>query len=231
MNMRYVRLGLILLSVTASAAIAESITDTAAKPWQPVDQTVEDLDPLSAGLRHIDPGNARFSDRVSLYQPITPMSWNPVESAIVEGTGINLNRRYQYRIPGMQAFFDQPSYLVKDEWEQYSFNNSPLNEGEYIEFIPADTVFNLIPEHELTPTPRYEQPLDPHFQDNRIDGRLDLRVNGRIELVPADHAYPSHNATYPPIPCQYPPAAEKSVTDQMNTSVNDTEPENKTTTE
>jgi len=186
LTMQFSWLPVIVLLMSGVVAAAESITGNEPFALKPVDQAVEDLDPLSAGLRHVDPGNALFSDRVSLYQPLYSTQWPQQPSQWANTTiGIDLGSRYQYRMQGMQAFIDQPEYISQNASEEYGFNFSPAKDGQFIEIIPANTIFNLIPEHELmTPTP-IQQPYNPYRLDTQLDGRLDLRIDSRIDLQSA----------------------------------------------
>lgn len=149
---------------------------------QAVDQAVEDLDPLAKSMRRIEPGLDQYGQHSSLFRRV--------------GRAGALNRvPVYYRIgPGFIARVDRIDYIVRDDENGLTVNEAPKAEGEFIELIGPNTVYELSP---IT-TPR--QPETPgssqHEADNRIwqnmridtriDGRIDTRIDTHIEPVEAD---------------------------------------------
>jgi hypothetical protein len=149
-------------------------------PGDPVDQTVEDLDPRSRSLRQVEPGNAQFPEHVSLYRRAEPVK-GPAATGPLRHHG--QARPFVYRAPGVEAFVDQPQYLTPQG------RNRPVEEGlsgdrRFLQQITANTVFNLIPEAakpNASANQSAEPPAGQVTERYRVDTRLDTRVSPRVE--------------------------------------------------
>lgn len=136
--------------------------------YAPVDQAVEDLDPLAVSRRHVDPGLGQFSDRVSVYRPLNPYEYDPF--------GQPGSTQYLYEQPGVRAWFNEPFYasLVAPDPKRPGFklDVQPVIDQAFIELVPPGTVFDLT----RPPPPPTAADLNPQI-DNRIDYRIDSRVD------------------------------------------------------
>jgi hypothetical protein len=142
-----------------------------------VDQAVGDLDPLSESIRRIDPAVGRDlnTGRIRLIQPTNRE----------DGFGLRLGfdaGYYEYRAPGVRAVFQRPDYLTRNRDGQVVLNQTPATDGEYLELIPPNTVFNLSNPYErpMVSTPSYAPP-------QRIGQGAHLLRDTRIEnfITPA----------------------------------------------
>src|SRR5262245_11990827 len=139
--MRFARAA-ILACCLAAPALAGDPVDPAFE-LHPVDQAVADLDPLAISLRKIDTGLRIDGENTSLFSPAPmpgkqlPPRWmsldpvRPVESV-----------PYYFISPGVRARVDRLNYLVRNERARgVDVNVAPRKDGEFIELIPANTVF------------------------------------------------------------------------------------------
>lgn len=140
--------------------------------YRPIDQTVEDWNSFSTTFRVTDPGNAQFSDRVSLYQPLNPFQLDPY--------GNPGSQSFVYQTPGVRAWAQNPEYLSlishDPVYPEYKFNVAPVKDGAYVNITSAGMVFDLtMPAH-----PPTEMDLNP-----ALDTRIDARITGqRIDAIP-----------------------------------------------
>lgn len=153
---------------------------------QPVDQTVEDVDPLATSLRRVEPGNALYSDRIRIYEfgPPSPLGMDRSSFQRDPATGLAMPQQYRYVAPGVQAWLNRPDYLVRTgpDRRDIGFNVAPYADGAFVEVVPPGTVFDLIPRPQILarPTPLAEETA--FWPDQRLDARLDLRLNTRVDL-------------------------------------------------
>src|SRR5690606_14377569 len=117
--------------------------DNQGDTWQPVDQTVSDLDPRAVSTRRVEQGISVYGQSGSLYQ-------RSDMSSGYNGLGQPLTQQYQVRQPGFTAWIDQPDYLVSDTLGETRLNISPVHTGGAIGLIPPNTVFDLVPHTQVT---------------------------------------------------------------------------------
>jgi len=145
---------------------------------KPVDQAVADLDPLAVSFRKIDTGLRTDGENTSLFTPAPlpgkqlPPRWmslepiRPIESV-----------PYYFISPGVRARVDRINYLVRNERPHgVDVNVTPRKDGEFIELIPANTVFDLSPD---VVRPELDTPKLPPLSN--APARLDLRVDRQVQ--------------------------------------------------
>jgi hypothetical protein len=157
--------------------------------WQPVDQTVSDLDLRASSSRRIEQGIGVFGQSGSLYQ-------RPDNGQGLFINGQQATQQYQLRQPGFTAWIDRPDYLVRDPLGEIKLNTSPSQDGQFIDLIPPNTVFDLT----LT-TPRAFVPYIDPYETDLISPRLDTRIAGWIDYPAEQAVQPSP----PPIAHRLPP--------------------------
>lgn len=150
---------------------------------EPVDRAVGDLDALSHSLRHVDPGAARFPDHVRVYRlhDDAPGMWSQLGDPARDRAQRDQRHTYRYEAPGVRAWVRRPAYLVRGGPNEppLAVNRPPQQEGELLELVPADTVFDLIPPHrQAAPEP---EPDAVSAEDHRIDYRVDTRIGTRVD--------------------------------------------------
>ena len=161
--------------------------------WQPVDQTVSDLDLRAASTRRVEQGIGVYGQSGSLYQRgDLPPGYAPG----YDGLGQPLSQQYQLRRPGFTAWLDRPDYLVRDENGEMKLNISPGSGGEVVGLIPPNTVFDLVP-HGQTPFVPYAQTYDDGWDLSRVNTRYHGVVTGdpaAQETLPPPRAHrlPDH---------------------------------------
>lgn len=198
---------------------------------QPVDQAVGDLDPLSASLRWLEPGNALHSSRVRLTESPHAAGLDGAPRFDADA-GMAMPGRYRYSAPGVQAMFDRPDYIVRTGPGRRDFatNVSPMYDGALIERVPAGTVFDLRPEtalRHLMPQHAPRSAASDHWQDRRIDGRIDTQLHHgsddrsarRNRHIPADTPIPSRiNRRFAPEPTDAAPTEPAPATPAPGTA-------------
>ncbi|MCC6680689.1 MAG: hypothetical protein IT445_07285 [Phycisphaeraceae bacterium] len=167
------RTQIVILMLVAAAATVRG------QDYRPVDQTVEDLDPLAVSQRVVQPGGGVFSDRVSMYRPLDPYQLDPF--------GRPATQSYIYEQAGVRAWVSRPEYLVLVDDSNprkplFNLNTQPVRDGAFIELIPPGAVFDLTP-------PVQRSLMDRHPElDTRLDYRLDMRIGGPVN--PLDSSMP-----------------------------------------
>jgi len=141
----------------------------------PVDQAVADLDTLATSLRQVQTGLRTDGEQTSLFvlrPPPTDAYDTPRHTPLTWGAN---PQPVYYRIgPGFQARVNRMDYLIPTGNRQFEINVKPIRDGQFFEMIPANTVFDLAP---LPATPT----ALPAGADRRINGRIDLRLNNRVD--------------------------------------------------
>ncbi len=146
---------------------------------QPVDQSVADLDLLSTSLRHVETGLRTHGQQTALYRLELP-----IEAGGVIGSPGAVYYRFE---PGLTARVDRLDYLVRVGPDDLGFNIQPRFDGEFVEILSANTVFDLDPWRHgpanQDPTTAGLIPDDPGLApssviDYRIDARIDTRIDG-----------------------------------------------------
>ncbi|MFP4145405.1 MAG: hypothetical protein ACOCTI_00955 [Phycisphaeraceae bacterium] len=169
---------LLLTLAFTPAALAQGL--------EPVDQAVEDLDPLARSQRRVEQDNARFSPRVRLFKLERRDLFRPQRLITTDPTsGLKLPRQYRYEGPGVRAWMSRPSYVVSaDNPAGVDFNVAPRRDGEFREIAAPGIVYDLIPRSQNT---RRELPEDdnPWRVNGRIPGRIDTRV-GNVDHTVTD---------------------------------------------
>lgn len=168
---RYILTMTLGLMCTAGSVSAQSDQTT---DWQPVDQTVSDLDLRATSSRYVEQGIGVYGQTGSLYQ-------RPGNGVGLSGQGQPLSQMYQLRKPGYTVYLDQPEHLVIDRQGALGRNVSPSADGHFISLIPPNAVFDLV-HHAQTPVPLYDvwydSSLSNFHMNTRIDGVIDGEVTG-----------------------------------------------------
>jgi hypothetical protein len=173
----------------ACAAGPLSAQDNQPADWQPVDQTVSDLDLRAASLRYVEQGIGVYGQSGSLYhRSSTDSGWM--------GLGQPLSQTYQLRQPGYTAYIDRPDYLVVDRQGEVRLNVAPSQDGRFQDLIPPNTVFDLVPRTQI-PVTQYNS----GYSEGWIDPYLSTRINGLVTgeptvqpllATPIAHRLPPH---------------------------------------
>ncbi len=159
-------LGILVLVLAAVPVLGQD--------YRPVDQTVEDLDPLAVSQRMVQPGGGVFSDRVSMYRPLDPYQLDPF--------GRPATQSYIYEQPGVRAWVSRPDYLVVVDDSNprkplFNLNTKPVRDGAYVELISPGAVFDL-----TYPVQRSSMDRHPEL-DTRLDYRLDPRIGSPLNTA------------------------------------------------
>jgi len=178
----------LLCLLVAVAADTPSVNAEEVTPWHPVDQTVGDLDLRAASSRRVEQGIGVFGQTGSLYQrPNDGQGWYL--------NGQEVTQQYQLRQPGFTAWVDRPDYLVQDALGEFSLNSAPALDGEFIDLVPPNTVFDLsnAAQQVFIPYADENDPNSPRI-NTRIDGWADTNDDsGGIRFQPpVAHRLPPH---------------------------------------
>jgi hypothetical protein len=160
--------------------------------WDPVDQSVSDLDLRATSTRLVEQGIGVYGQAGSLYRRSGAGSqWSD--------TGQPLTQQYQLRMPGVTAWLDRPDYLVVDPLGEMKLNVAPSQDGQFIDLIPPNTVFDLAPPTRggFVPYPDiYDDGMGSTRINSRIDGWGDTPVTSQPVQVwrpmPRGHRLPPH---------------------------------------
>ncbi|MEO1235221.1 MAG: hypothetical protein AAFX76_00375 [Planctomycetota bacterium] len=196
-------LGVFLLTASALAWAEASGQPLAnASPGDPVDPNVNDVDPLAASFRRVDPGNAQHSFSARLTVTDFGANWSPFDPArrlsVDRRTGLTHSQNFQYRAPGVRALIDRPDYLVDLAGRAVGRNVQPVRDGRQVMVIPANTVFQLTPERQATQAQAIPAPHE-NYRDMRLNLRLarplpDTRHAVRPDLALLPNAAPGTTA-------------------------------------
>ncbi len=198
----------------AGVLIAAATVGAQAQELVPVEQAVEDLDPLARSLRRVEPGLYIYGQQTSLFrlQPTDPN---------------NLSGQIYYRIgPGFRARVSRIDYLSlttdfvprRFRPQDFRLNVQPRIDGAFIELFGPNTVFDLTnptlpPLAAPAPVDPYQDPFvqyqnEPTLNnqmipqiDYRLDTRIDTRIDARIDRQLSNIPSPNTN-----IPIYTPPA-------------------------
>ncbi len=139
----------------------------------PVDQAVGDIDLLSRSLRRPEVGLRLDGEQTSLFM-LTPAPDDLRGQALRPGGP----QTTYYRVaPGLRARVNRIDYLVRVGRKEYGLNIQPRVDGEFLELIPADAVFELVPMPLLFS--QAEQPPQDALPEPRRDAQPWAEVNGR----------------------------------------------------
>ncbi len=166
----------LVLTLAAQLAVSGSAFGQDSQPvaWEPVDQTVADLDLRATSLRHVEQGISVYGQSGTLYRRTdTDSNWLTA--------GAPLSQQYMMRRPGFTAYIDQPDYLVIDQTGELSLNHAPSADGHYLSLIPPNTVFDL--SYPTDQTARYNYDLWP--RPNQVIGDASTRYDGRVTGDPS----------------------------------------------
>lgn len=157
--------------------------------WQPVDQTVSDLDLRAASTRRVEQGIGVYGQSGSLY-------YRGDRPAGYDGFGQPLTQQYQLRQPGVTAWLDRPDYLVIDQQGEMKLNITPGPGGGAIGMVPPNTVFDLVPRAQ-TPIVPYAEPYGDGWDLNSVNTRYHGAVTGDPAAQqslppPRAHRLPEH---------------------------------------
>jgi len=157
-------------TLTATALFAAMASPAAAQPTAvigptPIDPTVDAVDPLAASQRVNDPGIARYSPETRVWRQPAGAAWQSGDPAAA-------GRPYVYRAPGVTAMMARPEHMALTPTGEVLTNAQPFHPDAYVDVIPADTVFSLIPEQDAVAPPPDRMTEDDPRVDGRIDGRF-----------------------------------------------------------
>ena len=169
--------GLVAIAIAASPVWGQQTL----RGLEPVDQTVTDMDQLSESLRYMEMGLRPDGEQTSLFRVAD--SWR--DPWMRDARPWQRDRTY-YRIgPGFVSRVDRLDYLVirgQGRDAKLRLNLMPRRDGEFVELIPANTVFELRPLDQLLLEPADQMdmaPPSPYLVDTFIDRRIDYRVAAR----------------------------------------------------
>lgn len=155
-------------------AAAQSLNQPVAVP---MDQAVGDLDKLSRSLRQVELGLNVLGQQSSLFLIVPPQD--------------SFSQPIYYRLgQGYRARFDRPDYLVRTGLRSVARNVGRGIDGQFIELIPPDTVFELQPlwppgvgavVSAETMEKALVSPPNPAAVDGRIDARIEARIDARVD--------------------------------------------------
>jgi hypothetical protein len=180
------------LTCLAFAAGPVSAQDSQPVDWQPVDQTVADLDLRATSNRVIEQGISTFGQTGTLYRrSLTDPMWT--------GQGQLMSQQYMLRRPGFTAYLDQPDYIVRGRDGEIGLNVAPSQDGRAIDKIPPNTVFDLVyrPSVAPVPVPLYDPLLDTMYINTSTSTWIDGDVAGEpgpalLPPPPVAHSLPPH---------------------------------------
>lgn len=137
---------------------------------EPVDQAVGDADGLATSLRRISAGLRSDGEQTSLFR-VEPSQYLPQDLLRVA--------------PGLRARVERIDYMIRTGKKTFQMNISPRRDGDFLEMIRANTVFDLSPvdlRQHATPTPHTTRQVDQPSNaiDSRVDGRTDSAIDGRV---------------------------------------------------
>ena len=142
----------ILLAVPAAALAGPPAQ------WQPVDQAVADLDPLSVSQRRVETGLRSTGEQTTLYRVVVPgvndRFIDPGANAGVNPGALGPKVVYYQIVPGVRAKVTRVDYLVKNGGAPSALDIAPTSNGQFVKVVGADTVFELGP----APTQAVAQP-------------------------------------------------------------------------
>lgn len=149
------------------------------REFELVDRAVADLDPLAQSLRQVSTGLHVHGERTGFFKPISI-------------GGATHREPVYYRLgPGFTACLHRPDYVVRRGQDKLRRNVAPEVDGEFLELIPPDTVFELRPIRQLAPPPvRSDTPArwvvsNRFWQSGLFNNLIDTRINLRI-IKPID---------------------------------------------
>lgn len=140
------RPNLLILAATCAITLLPALAASGA-----VDPGVSDRGPHSASLRALGQGNGQFSIRQDITQRVP---WLAVQPGRVDPqTGLVLPQPFEISIPGVHAYVQRPTYLVRAPDGNLSPNLPPGQSNNYFQLPGPNTVYSLIPPPTPTPTP------------------------------------------------------------------------------
>lgn len=137
---------------------------------KPVDQAVADLDPLARSYRQMEAGlRYEGEQRSRLFTTVPNDRYSAFARSGALGTPV---KPQSYRIgKGFVARVDRINYLMYAPDGELAMNVGPRKDGQYLEMIGPNTVFELRPID-------FSAPPAPPLFDARINARVEPR---RIE--------------------------------------------------
>ena len=165
------RAAIFALSISlAGAAAGQTISgQLVPEQFRPVDQVVGDLDPLSQSMRQVSAGLRYDGEHTNLFE-VFDFDAQP-----------HRQPAYYQISPGYTARVPRMDYLVRKGERDYAYNQLARYDGEFVELVPADTVFELRPLNQLA----NDEPTDDEFEGlpppNTINTRIDSTINTYID--------------------------------------------------
>ena len=154
----------------------------------PIDQAVEDVDPLATSLRRVSDGLFVYGDHSRLFLNVGAGDNHRAATSDPDP------KRYSRVGPGFHVQLDRPHYLVAvsaDPREKIFGNNiTPPVDGQFLELLPVDAVFDLGVAPPVSPIdPHALKSINSHRIDaayRLVDARIDTRIDARVKnlLVP-----------------------------------------------
>lgn len=151
-----------------------------------VDQAVSDLDPLTVGMRRVEPGikidDGEHTLLYAVYSPDMPSALSPVMKY-----GQLMPMPVYYRMgQGFRARMDRMDYLIQIDRRHYESNVSPKVDGRFIEVAPANMVFDLRPLPAGLPGSSQPVGASPQLSGSSASSSPDYRVQGQASQGPID---------------------------------------------
>ncbi len=154
------------LSITVATAFGQQ-----ARTPRPVDQAVEDLDITARSLRQVETGLGAPGQHTQLFSA---------------GYDDLFEMPVYYRVePGFVARVNRIDYLVVND-NELRLNEAPDADGQFIELIPPNTVFELRTFDEIFAAQAASRPATRpiHQLDNQLDNQLDFLLDHRADAPP-----------------------------------------------
>ncbi len=154
-----------------------------------VDQGVGDLDVLSHSMRQTQTGLRSDGEGTSLYRI-------KAQDAAAGMLGGAQTQDGFYRVgPGFTAKVDRMTYMVVDPYREKTFNANVQGkrDGQFVEVLPANTVFLLDPrsdpryaQKQLEELERRQTPLAPNQVvarpiDRQVNRQINTMINGQVK--------------------------------------------------
>lgn len=149
----------------------------------PIDQAVGDLDALSRSLRQVQAGLRDNGEQTSLFA--VPLAagddgiGSPLEIYQPTNASASGQRFRYYRVgPGFRARVQRLDYLVRRGRKSLASNETPRQDGEFLESPGVDAMYELSPVSPLSVPSQTSQ--TPSLPSAAIVGRVDNQINGRV---------------------------------------------------
>ncbi len=163
--------GGVFCALFAAASVVAEAQTLEERGFRPVDQIIEDTDPLRTSLRHLDAGLQTIGERNNVFRRTAPSPGDYAGRPARPAGSAGADRRLYFVSHGVVASFDRSEYLQ-------------TRSGVVLQAIPPNTVFHLgLPS---------KQPGVAEAADASVPGRLERRVSRQVaadDFRPDEPAY------------------------------------------